>query len=85
MTKGEKETIIIFNEAEANATIYSCTSAIWNRCEKLGLKPTNEIKRISKTYECPKKWIKIRKPRKLTEADLEKLRERGRALAQHRK
>ena len=73
MTRYEKETIILFNEEEANASIYSCASSIWKKCEKLGLKPTEVTnnrgsKAISKTYECPKSWIKIRKPRKLSEA-----------------
>jgi len=86
----ERETIINFNAAETDAQIYSCQSNIWRRCEKLGLIPKDIIKNIkgdiiSKTYYCPKKWVKIRKPRKLSEDQKEKLRYRLQTIRQNQK
>lgn len=85
MTKIERETIINFNDEEDEASIYSCQPRIWHRCEKLGLKAKN-IRRdsqgniISKEYYCPKKWIKINKPKQLSDEAREKLAERCRKL-----
>lgn len=86
MTPIEKETIVNFNEEEDFAEVYSCQKFIWTKCEKLGMKLTSTVKNkegtiISKTYECPKKWIRFIKTREYSEEHKERLRkqlERGR-------
>lgn len=81
MSAIEHETIINFNAEETEAQIYSCQHYMWNRCEKLGLQ-AKDIRKdqngeiISKTYYCPKKWIKIRKPRDISLEQREEMSER---------
>jgi hypothetical protein len=80
LSKWEKETIINFNEEKLMASIYTCSKSIIKRCEKLGLKLVDNIidgdQIISKTFEIPKKLIKITKPRILTEEKKKELRNR---------
>lgn len=85
LSKLEKETVINFNEEEPQALIYSCSRSIWKRCEKLGLNPVNVIRNtkgrvISKEYECPRGWVKIRKPRRVSQTQREKSAETMRML-----
>tara|TARA_B100000315_G_scaffold237660_1_gene254638 strand:- start:171 stop:506 length:336 start_codon:yes stop_codon:yes gene_type:complete len=85
MIKYEKETIISFNEEEDMATIYSCSSSIWNKCKKLGLKQIDSFKDsdgniISKTFEIEKRLVSFRKPRVLTDEQKRNLRERAKMM-----
>ena len=71
LTKYESETIIRFNDAEDEATIYTCNKSWMNRLDKLCEK-SSEITVIkqdefSKEYKIPKKWIKVKMPRQLSE------------------
>ena len=71
LSKGERETIILFNEAESTATVYTCNTQIKNRFKELSLKSSevyreNEDK-YSQTYVIPKKIIKFSLPRELSE------------------
>ncbi len=59
LTNYEKETIINFNEAEAEAEIFTYNKAWQKHLEgKLGLKPTMDNGYGGKEYELPKKLIK---------------------------
>lgn len=85
-TAYEKETIINFNNAEQNASCY--TLNIYKRQMLLNLAEEypDDVKIISKRDDMvevtfPKKWVKIRPPRKLTEEQRVNAVERGRALA----
>jgi hypothetical protein len=91
----ERETIINYNMAEPNATIYSCQENVWSRCKKLGYKELeDEVRRdkrdkiISRTFECPKKCISFRKAgktrvgRKLTPEHLASM-QRGRKMVKN--
>lgn len=77
----ERETTINFNAIEKTAEIYSCMRNIWNMCEKAGLQPiktyyetvNGEKLAVSKTYECPKGWVKIRKPKKCNMTEEQKV------------
>tara|TARA_Y100000031_G_C8070063_1_gene314714 strand:+ start:210 stop:524 length:315 start_codon:yes stop_codon:yes gene_type:complete len=85
MTKYEKETIISFNEEEDKATIYSCSSSIWNKCKKLGLKQIDSSKDskekiISKTFEIEKKLVSFRKPRILSDEQKRNLGDRAKMM-----
>ena len=78
LTKQEQETIIVFNQADETASVYTCSKSWMQHMEKtLGLTPINELGRYAREYECPKAWIrKPRKPRQLSETHKQKLRQR---------
>lgn len=67
LTRLERETIITFNEAEPDAEIYTASKTMMRKLDKL-MSQTDVIRmvkedEVSKTYICPKKLIKVRKPR----------------------
>ena len=70
LTKYEKETIINFNQDEDFASIYTCDEAWIRMLEKLSKKDARitETKRdeYSRTYNIPKKAVKVRLSRVLT-------------------
>ena len=83
LTRYEQEVVINFNADEDTATLYSANPAWIRKMDKLVqdfpdvfiLKRQTEI---SKTYELPKKLVRIGKPRELSQAqrkNLEKMRE----------
>jgi hypothetical protein len=78
LTRQEQETIVNFNQAEDTAYVYTCSTSWMQHLEKtLGLKPTALHGQYAREYEFPKAWIrKPRKPRQLSEAQKEKLRQR---------
>lgn len=91
MTKYERETVINFNEEEDKATIYSCSSPLWTKCKKLGLKQIDCTKNeggriVSMTFEINKKLVSFRnpiKPRVLSSEQRNVLRERMRAIREN--
>ena len=84
----ERETVINYNKEEPMAIVYTVDPSVWRKCERLGLKlkrieyAQDKESVISKEFECPKGWIKIRKPRVLSPEAREKLIERGKLLSQ---
>ncbi len=66
--KADRETIILFNEADNTASIYTHSKKWIRHLEvKLGVKPSR-VEGLAREYEVPKKWIKLpRKPRKMKE------------------
>ncbi len=90
ISKTEKETVINFNEGETHASVYSCTRSVWKRCEKLGMEvirvdKDRKGKIVSKEYQCPKNWIKIQRPRRVSEAQRKRSAEIMRTLHQNGK
>lgn len=82
----EKETIINFNNAEQNASCYTLNIQKRQMLLNLAEEYPDDVKIISKRDDMvevtfPKKWVKIRPPRKLTEEQRVNAVERGRALA----
>lgn len=78
MTAYEHETIILFNDAEKEASIYTHNKA-WQRYleGKLGLVPTEHNSENGRTYTLLKKWIKKpRHPKTLSEGQRQSLPER---------
>jgi hypothetical protein len=69
LTGLEKETIINYNEGETIANIYTYDKKIINKMLKEGIQPIESDGFGGYTYEIPKKYIKIRIPRKLTEEE----------------
>lgn len=82
----EKETVINFNNAEQNASCYTLNTHKRQMLLNLAEEYPDDVKIISKRDDMvevtfPKKWVKIRPPRKLTEEQRANAVERGRALA----
>lgn len=82
LTKYEMETIIIFNEEEKEARCYTCNKSLMNRLDDFCSK-SSEITRVAEdehgqTYVMPKKWIKVRMPKEISEEERQKMRERAR-------
>lgn len=73
LTSQEKETIICFNEAEPIAEVFTYNGRMLRELSKLAEDRPNEAQHISdngtggSTYRVPKKWVKIRASRILTE------------------
>ena len=81
LTLIERETIVLFNEAEDTATVYTCTKSIINKCQAAGYKVLNKDRCGGFLFECPKSCISFRsvpkegrKKRALSEEHKEKLR-----------
>ena len=82
----EKETVINFNNAAQNASFYTLNTHKRQMLLNLAEEYPDDVKIISKRDDMvevtfPKKWVKIRPPRKLTEEQRVNAVERGRALA----
>ena len=81
LTLYEQETIILFNEAEKTASVYTHNRALIRKLEKLAedrsddcrLKRRDPENRAAE-YIVPKKWIKINAPRQLSEEEKARLR-----------
>jgi hypothetical protein len=69
LKKIEMETIMLFNDAEKEAEIYTCNRALQRRVDKFCINYPDVFSMVhhdqfSKTYKCPKKHIRVSKPRK---------------------
>lgn len=78
LTRLEQETIVNFNNEEANAEVYTCSQSVMRKLDKLCIKFPDNYKLIkedeySKTYSTSKKNIKFKSPRILTDEQREKL------------
>jgi len=76
----ERETIILFNEAEPTAEIEAHNKVMKRRLENIRRGHPEAITLIRRdkhadTYAFPKKWIKIIPPRKATEKQREHLKQ----------
>lgn len=88
LTKLEQETIILFNEGEAAASVYTHNAALQRillelcRTHPAQAHQTEKNRQGVLTFEIPKKWVKISPPRALSEAQkqvLENMNQRNRA------
>lgn len=77
LTKYEKETIINFNQDEDNASIYTCDEAWIRAMDKLVAKDPRVIldtkDKYSKTYLIPKRAVKVRLSRVLSDGKRKEL------------
>lgn len=77
LSRIERETILLFNEAEQTATIETCNRHIQNQLDSYcSISP--DIYREKKgeyasRYICPKSWIKVRMPRQLSTEQRQKM------------
>lgn len=89
LTRYEQEVVINFNADEDMATVYSANSAWIRKMDSLvrEFPDVFRVKRqteISKTYEVPKKYVRIGRPRELSSAQKENM-EKMRGLRADRK
>ena len=85
LSKTEQETIILFNEAEAAASVYTHNKALRRKLDKLAQDRPGECRLVRTShdgraadYTIPKAWIRIHPPRvpaPLTEEQKQKRRE----------
>ena len=61
--KIERETVIIFNEEEDTARVWSASPKMINKLQKLGFKGESRGTVESKFFELPKKSVSLRKVR----------------------
>ncbi len=82
LIKEEQETVILYNNGESTATVYTCNRSLMIKLDRIcgqcpdtcRLKTQDEY---SKTYIIPKKLITIRTPNIYTDMQKQKMRERG--------
>lgn len=81
LTKYEQETIVNYNAGEGTATVYTADKSVMRKFDSL----VNEFPEVyklidetsySKTYEMPKSYVNYRKPRRISEEQRAKARER---------
>lgn len=74
LSKIEQETIILFNEAEATASIYTHNAALCRQLSRLCGDYPEQVRQTGDngygglSFELPKKWVRITPPRILTPA-----------------
>lgn len=84
----ERESIINYNNEEKVAQVYTCNESLQRKLDKL-CEGYSECKCInsddySKTYIIPKKWVKIRPPKKLSEETKQQLSARAKNMWKNR-
>ena len=83
----EQETVILFNEAEASASVYTYNGALNRKLTGLCHTPPTEA-RLTKddghgglTFEVPKRWVKVNAGPVYTEEQRQAMKERARAIS----
>lgn len=81
LSKYEKETIIIYNEAEDTACVYTCNEKLRNKLEAFSKSSTECVlekqDRISAEYKLPKAWVRINKSRQYSDEAKQAMSERA--------
>jgi hypothetical protein len=95
LTLYEQETALWFNNEDDDAIVYTCNRSWMSHMDELCVEHPDKfnLKReikiegevVGKEYICPKNYISVRSPRKISESQMEQLRERGKKLAENRK
>lgn len=90
LSKYERETSIVYNEAEDTAIVETYSKQLMKRMDKLCEERPNDVQVIReydtyKGYSIPKKWIKVSPPRFVSAENREKARERMKALHENAK
>ncbi len=78
----ERETVIVFNEADSSASVWTASESVYRRLKKQGYEPVEDTERSAR-FEVPKKRVSIRKPIAISKKRLEAL-ERARTKAKLR-
>lgn len=82
----EQETTITYNVAEDNACLWSASPIFHRQMARLGVEPFRVDKDSagkvrSAWYQVPKKWIKVRPPKAVSEKQRQTMRENSRFLS----
>ena len=89
LTNEEKETIIVYNEKDNTASAFTYRAALKRQLDGLCEERPDDVRKIKENaeggteYEVPKKWVKIRPSRILTEEQKEAIRERFKTNAEN--
>lgn len=90
LTKYEQETIILFNESESTAAVYTYNTGLQNTLNSLYQSHPEHVTQTGDngygglTYSLPKKWVKIAPPRVLSEAQKKVLEDMNRKNKERR-
>jgi len=88
LTMQERETIILFNEADDTASVDTCNPALIRKLDKqIALQENGPIALLhedefGKRYLIPKSWVKVQFPRTLSPEQRAELSARGKANRQ---
>ncbi|MCC8023705.1 MAG: hypothetical protein LIP16_00095 [Clostridium sp.] len=79
LSRYEQETVINYNVADTEASVYTADSNTMKRMVKLVAEfpeifRVEQTTEVSKTYLVPKNYVKIRKPRRISEEHKEQAR-----------
>lgn len=87
LTNEERETIICFNEQSSTARVFTYNRKMSNYLREQASDPQTSCRLLEDnlngglTFEVPKKWVKVRRPRQISEeqraAMAARARERG--------
>ena len=87
ISKIEQETVILFNEAEANASVYTYNGTLKRKLSGLcstrpeEARQTKDDGRGGLTFEVPKRWVKVYAGPVSTEEQRQAMKERARAIS----
>lgn len=76
MAAEERETTIVFTEADTHAQVYTCNRKFKSRLKKLGFEVQETDRLGGELYEIPREYLQIRKPKTVTDEGREEARER---------
>ena len=80
LSRYEQETIFNYNQEDATAEVYTCNPSLMRRldviCVKSPLCTVVKTDEHSKTYNIPKKWIKVNLPRVYSDETMRKMKEK---------
>lgn len=80
LTKLDKETTIVYNNAEPNAEIFTYDRKLITKLKKKNIKLTEVNEDGSIACIVPKNWIKISTPRNLSDQSRLKIAERAKIM-----
>lgn len=83
MTAGERETVVQWDDESDMARVFTCHRALAMRLLRAGFEPVKREERHGTwSFEVPKGWVSIRRPRRvvLTEEQKAEAVARGKAL-----
>lgn len=84
LTNTERETIVCFNEQDSTARVFTYNRKVSNYLTEQAKDPQSKCIALEDnlngglTFEVPKKWVKVRRPRQLSEEQRAELAARAR-------
>ena len=84
LTNEERETIICFNEQSSTARVFTYNRKMSNYLREQASNPQTSCRLLEDnlngglTFEVPKKWVKVRRPRQISEEQRAEMAARAR-------